>query len=447
MNARSLCLISTLLVGGIPAHIGAQPSKPNTSAQPVPATAAGTLQLRKEVPGEFEYRFLTSKGVSSAPNALPTGTDNLIALSLSAEYKGGTLEIQDTTRGDMARFPVKTGSMIALTESSFKFVRVVNVPVMKEGKPATGVLVSLTSEDGSYNTSRTLQPADAGIARFDNVPLSQKITATVKFGRDEKSGIQTLTRNHPAEGVKWDTIDVAWKDVKTIAAPAVPANSGAVPAPTGGTVAPPTLPQTTPAIPEAASGGGLGGVLNTLISLGLLAGIAYGLYWAYQNGKIKILLERLGINTATLTTPDAGAVAANPFQKNAAPVQPISDGTADPFAGGTGTVGIAVPSAPVGSGLRLVATMGTYAGQIYPLTGGTIEIGRDAANAIPLPNDTNASRRHATLQLNSAQIMVTDNASSNGTFINGVRIATQTPTPLNPRDELTVGNTRFRFEA
>ena len=94
-----------------------------------------------------------------------------------------------------------------------------------------------------------------------------------------------------------------------------------------------------------------------------------------------------------------------------------------------------------------MATMGTYAGQIYPLTGGTVEIGRDTTNAIPLPNDTNASRRHATLQLNGAQVVVTDNGSSNGTFINGVRIATQTPTPLNPRDELTVGNTRFRLEA
>jgi pSer/pThr/pTyr-binding forkhead associated (FHA) protein len=148
-----------------------------------------------------------------------------------------------------------------------------------------------------------------------------------------------------------------------------------------------------------------------------------------------------------LSPADAGAVAANPFTKQTAPIAPITEGTADPFAGGVGVAGSVPTSAPVSTGPRLVATMGTYSGQIFPLSGASAEIGRDAANAVALPNDTNASRRHATLQIGSGGAIVTDNGSSNGTFVNGVRIAAQTPTPLKPNDELTVGNTRFRFEA
>ena len=146
---------------------------------------------------------------------------------------------------------------------------------------------------------------------------------------------------------------------------------------------------------------------------------------------------------------EAGAPASSPFDKPAKPaIQPITDGTADPF-GGVGMAGGGMGAAPMplATGPRLVATMGTYAGAIFPLLGPSTDIGRDAGNPIPLPNDTNTSRRHATLQLTNGQVVLVDNGSSNGTYVNGARIASQVPQPLRTGDEVNIGNTRFRFEA
>ena len=90
--------------------------------------------------------------------------------------------------------------------------------------------------------------------------------------------------------------------------------------------------------------------------------------------------------------------------------------------------------------------MGTYAGSIFPITSSSIDMGRDASNGVPLPNDNNASRRHATIEQSAGIYTVTDHGSSNGTFLNGVRIASENPLPLQPGDEVQIGMTRFRFE-
>lgn len=107
----------------------------------------------------------------------------------------------------------------------------------------------------------------------------------------------------------------------------------------------------------------------------------------------------------------------------------------------------ATAAAPLVDGPRLIATAGAYAGNIFPLTGASADIGRDSGNAVALPNDTNASRRHATIQRADGQFTLVDNSSSNGTFVNGVRVVSQTPQVLRPGDEVQIGLTRFRFEA
>lgn len=96
------------------------------------------------------------------------------------------------------------------------------------------------------------------------------------------------------------------------------------------------------------------------------------------------------------------------------------------------------------SSFRLVATAGPHTGETFVLTGTQVDAGRDAANAIPLVQDTTVSRKHATLRHEGGSWTLTDLGSSNGTFVNGVRIATQT---LRPGDEVTLGTARFRVEA
>jgi hypothetical protein len=192
-------------------------------------------------------------------------------------------------------------------------------------------------------------------------------------------------------------------------------------------------------------GNPLNGIVSTVVSLLFLAAVAYGVMWSYKTGKLQAMLDKIGINTGPTAASATGIP--DPFAKaNRTPIQPITEGTADPFSGGVGAASMA-PAPPIADGPRLVATAGAYAGNIFPLNSPMADIGRDAGNAVPLPNDTNASRRHATIQASGGQFQITDNGSSNGTFVNGVRVASQTPQPIRPGDEVQVGLTRFRFEA
>ncbi|MBN1438632.1 MAG: FHA domain-containing protein, partial [Anaerolineales bacterium] len=52
----------------------------------------------------------------------------------------------------------------------------------------------------------------------------------------------------------------------------------------------------------------------------------------------------------------------------------------------------------------------------------TIRIGRDEANEISLPKDSSASSAHAKIETMGGQVVLTDLGSSNGTWVNGVRI-------------------------
>jgi hypothetical protein len=103
-------------------------------------------------------------------------------------------------------------------------------------------------------------------------------------------------------------------------------------------------------------------------------------------------------------------------------------------------VAVAGESGPAGRfHLRMikgVAALGVY------LIEGTARIGRGDENEVVLA-DPSVSRTHAVLDAGGAEAVLRDLGSTNGTFVNGRRVATQ---GLRAGDELTFGNTRMRFE-
>lgn len=76
--------------------------------------------------------------------------------------------------------------------------------------------------------------------------------------------------------------------------------------------------------------------------------------------------------------------------------------------------------------------------------GHKIKIGRDADNEVSLPKDDSASMEHAKLELLNGQVVLTDLGSSNGTWVNGVRITT--PVYLTHGDKFRIGDTMFRLK-
>ena len=79
------------------------------------------------------------------------------------------------------------------------------------------------------------------------------------------------------------------------------------------------------------------------------------------------------------------------------------------------------------------------AGREYPVDG-PISIGRSSSSSIPIQEPL-ASRLHSTILPFQNTICIRDEHSTNGTFVNGARIARETP--LSAGDQIQIGNTVF----
>lgn len=79
--------------------------------------------------------------------------------------------------------------------------------------------------------------------------------------------------------------------------------------------------------------------------------------------------------------------------------------------------------------------------ETYFLADNRVMIGRLDSNEIPIP-DPGLSRHHAEISLENGQYVLTDLGSTNGTFVNGKRIAEKT---LKDRDKIDVGKVSLIF--
>jgi hypothetical protein len=80
-------------------------------------------------------------------------------------------------------------------------------------------------------------------------------------------------------------------------------------------------------------------------------------------------------------------------------------------------------------------------GRSYPLSIGSTVIGRGDQANLRLP-DVGISRRHARMDFDGAQVVLTDLGSTNGTMVNGQRISA---VGLNPGDVIQLGTTTLTF--
>ena len=84
------------------------------------------------------------------------------------------------------------------------------------------------------------------------------------------------------------------------------------------------------------------------------------------------------------------------------------------------------------------------AGEEYELDSSALTVGRGGQNDVSIEGDEFASARHVRIEPRRDGVWVSDLGSTNGTFVNGVRI--DRPCKLAQGDVVRVGETELRFE-
>ncbi len=94
--------------------------------------------------------------------------------------------------------------------------------------------------------------------------------------------------------------------------------------------------------------------------------------------------------------------------------------------------------------LVVLASPALDPGDEIALDSSPITLGRGVTNDVPLQADEYASTRHVRIEPRRDGIWVEDIGSTNGTFVNGIRLTRERR--LAPGDVLRVGETDLRFE-
>ncbi len=90
----------------------------------------------------------------------------------------------------------------------------------------------------------------------------------------------------------------------------------------------------------------------------------------------------------------------------------------------------------------LVMIRGDFIGQVYEINAGTTTIGRsDEADLVV--SDTSISRTHAIIDRRPEGFFLSDNGSTNGSYINKEPV--ETPAPLKEGDKVGIGDVVFKF--
>ena len=94
--------------------------------------------------------------------------------------------------------------------------------------------------------------------------------------------------------------------------------------------------------------------------------------------------------------------------------------------------------------LVVLASPSLEEGDVFPLGATALTAGRAATSEIPVPADEYASSRHARFEARRDGLYVEDVGSTNGTFVNGIRLTRERR--LAPGDVVRVGETHLRFD-
>ncbi len=418
MRTVWLCVLMVSLIAG---GLGQAP-KASPTPQPKPAPAQPAPKPQKPAPSappsQIKVKFRTegerwwwTEGKDGTPLTSPQKISELeAALPLPEGF--ATLWILDTESGNLARFDANElagRDALVIGRAGWTHVARLQVNVRAQDRPVAAARVSLTDSTGATRT-RVLEPTAEGMAVFERVPLGT-VKVLVEYGDEQK--VSQETRLRVERDARVPVINVAL--------------SGEV-----ATLAPPKAAEAQPERRESR----IGAIIMYLLAIAVGIGVILFLIRLAlrKEQPLADAMQRLGVQLPSVDTgtPSASATATAPPEPDLPPLE--SAGIAPTAPAPTTS---AVPT-------RLVGLQGAYAGQVFDISADLITIGRDAGNGIVLSNESTVSRRHAQLMRQNGELTVQDLGSTNGTFVNGIRISA--PTPLRVGDTVQFGMATFRVE-
>ncbi|MEO6505221.1 MAG: FHA domain-containing protein [Terrimesophilobacter sp.] len=158
------------------------------------------------------------------------------------------------------------------------------------------------------------------------------------------------------------------------------------------------------------------------------------LLWAFVFAVVYALRSDLFGQRVRRMPSESQAAAPFPSAPAAPPAPPSAARAPGQTASGT--------PATASSATRVVITSGAKAGQELPLTGEPITIGRSGESGLVIRDDY-TSTHHARLLLWGEDWVLQDLDSTNGTFLDGVRVTIPTHVPLNT--PIKIGTTSFEL--
>lgn len=403
-----------------------QPSKPATAS----SKAADKKQVTLAFPGEGE-RWWWLENLAGEPESVPSRvSDKKTAVEVA--LKKGFLWVLDPKSGNLARFHLdQIADTVEFKSDTWSHLARLRVEVKATGKPVAAAIVTLKDKEGKAQR-RVIEPTALGTAEFERVALG-RIKVEVRYGENQTASQEVDLSADRQERVPRIEMVLA-------------ANVPTVEPPTAQTAA--TPPSSGPLGGER---GGFGTILNWILGLGILVVVLYIVlrFVAGHDERVGQFMQKLGVQlpqAQPAPTDGAPSETAQPPPVVPEGFCPFCGQKKDPLTSAcacTLTPGTATPGRSAGAP-RLVGLQGAYAGQVYELQGDLISIGREAGNTVVLSEDNTVSRRHAQIIRQDGNLVVQDLGSSNGTYVNGVRITTETL--LRPGDTLQFGASVFKLE-
>jgi len=413
-------------------------------------TAAWSLpdKVTVNVPSEGKYlvwlESANGRTVFLPPNESVAGKVELDIGSLKKRFadtadktlEGARVGVYDTKYGNLALITLKPNdTTVTVTPDAFQYAMRVQVRLQTpEDKPIAAAFVMLTDANNTIHTA-LLEPSQNGIVSLERVKLG-KVSVLVNYGNNLTASQEAEIKAERANPVVTLTMVISSGAPVLETAPLTPTSA------------------TQPVKPTPAPVSRPFPVVNTLLGLLVLAGLIYSGYriWKRKQLTIPDALKKLGIEMAQqppIPEPAKPASAKPPVQVPEGhcpfcgqPIDPVTGSCACSVA--PASAGASVPTATaVATNPRLVGARGAYGGTIFEIAGAEASIGREVGNTVQLGRDNTVSRRHARLLKQGDQWVIRDEGSSNGTWVNGVRVTEQA---LRPGDEIQIGATFFRWE-